>query len=61
MLESGTDISFIQALLGHAILDTTSIYTQISIRQLKDINTMTHPAKAERGGNLGDNEQSMGS
>ena len=49
MLENGADVRFIQAMLGHASLKTTSIYTQVSIRQLKDIHTMTHPAKAGRG------------
>jgi integrase/recombinase XerD len=44
MLEHGADIRFIQQLLGHAKLDTTQIYTQVSIRQLKAIHTATHPA-----------------
>lgn len=50
MLENGADIRFIQQLLGHAKLDTTQIYTQVSIRQLKQVHTLTHPAKmrAER-------------
>jgi integrase/recombinase XerD len=47
MLEGGADIRFIQAMLGHARLDTTQIYTQVSIRQLKEIHTATHPAKLE--------------
>ncbi len=51
MLENGADFRFIQALLGYVQLDTISIYTQVSIRQLKDIHTMTHPAKAERDNN----------
>lgn len=34
-----------QQLLGHAKLDTTQIYTQVSIRQLKQVHTLTHPAK----------------
>lgn len=51
MLENGADIRFIQALLGHAKLETTGIYTQVSIRQLKKIHSMTHPAKAERDKN----------
>jgi integrase/recombinase XerD len=47
MLEGGADIRFIQAMLGHAELSTTEIYTQVSIRKLKEIHTATHPgAKA---------------
>jgi len=45
MLENGADIRFIQAMLGHAELSTTQIYTQVSVRQLKAIHTATHPAK----------------
>jgi len=29
MLENGADIRYIQAMLGHAKLDTTKIYTQV--------------------------------
>ncbi len=46
MLENGADIRYIQAMLGHAKLDTTQIYTQVGISKLKDIHTATHPAKA---------------
>ena len=45
MLENGADTRFIQQQLGHARLDTTQIYTQVSIRKLKEIHTATHPAK----------------
>ena len=49
MLEHGADIRFIQQMLGHAKLETTQIYTQVSIRKLKEIHTATHPgAKLER-------------
>ena len=48
MLEGGADVRFIQAMLGHAVLSTTQIYTQVSIRKLKEIHTATHPAKTER-------------
>ena len=48
MLEGGADTRFIQAMLGHADLKTTQIYTQVSIRQLQEIHRATHPAKLDR-------------
>jgi integrase/recombinase XerD len=48
MLENGADIRFVQAMLGHARLDTTVIYTKVSIRKLKEIHTVTHPASRHR-------------
>jgi len=48
MLENGADIRFIQALLGHADLSSTQIYTQVSIVKLKEIHAATHPARLER-------------
>jgi integrase/recombinase XerD len=50
MLEGGADIRFIQAMLGHADLKTTQIYTHVAIRQLQEIHRATHPAKLERDG-----------
>jgi integrase/recombinase XerD len=38
-----TDIRYIQALLGHAELSTTQIYTQVSIRKLQEVHRATHP------------------
>jgi integrase/recombinase XerD len=49
MLEGGADVRYIQALLGHAKLEMTGIYTQVSIKQLKDVHTLAHPAKITRG------------
>src|SRR5574341_227815 len=48
MLENGADIRFIQEMLGHEELSTTQIYTQVSIRKLKEVHTATHPAKMTR-------------
>jgi len=48
MLENGADTRFIQALLGHADIGTTQIYTRVSIDKLKEIHDATHPAKAQR-------------
>ncbi len=56
MLENGADIRYIQAILGHAELSTTQVYTQVSIRQLKAIHTATHPARMpgdQAGGKTG--------
>lgn len=47
MLENGADIRFIQAMLGHVKLDSTHIYTHVSIKTLKEIYTLTHPVKAK--------------
>jgi integrase/recombinase XerD len=44
MLEGGADIRFIQALLGHASLETTQIYAHVSIDALKRVHAATHPA-----------------
>jgi integrase/recombinase XerD len=32
-------------MLGHSKLTTTEIYTQVSIKKLKEIHTATHPAR----------------
>jgi integrase/recombinase XerD len=52
MLENGADIRFIQAMLGHAELSTTQIYTQVSIRKLKEIHSLTHPARLDKPLNI---------
>jgi integrase/recombinase XerD len=46
MLEGGADIRYIQAMLGHADLSTTQIYTQVSIRALQAVHAATHPGSA---------------
>lgn len=48
MLENGADTRFIQALLGHASLATTQIYTRVSIEKLREIHDATHPARLTR-------------
>ncbi|MES9906145.1 MAG: site-specific tyrosine recombinase XerC, partial [Sedimenticola sp.] len=48
MLDNGADTRFIQAMLGHADLATTQIYTHVSVEKLKEIHAATHPAKMQR-------------
>lgn len=48
MLENGANIRYIQAMLGHAKLETTEIYTHVSMNKLKEIHNATHPARLER-------------
>ena len=39
---------YIQEMLGHAKVDTTQIYTQVSIRRFKEIRDATHAAKSRK-------------
>lgn len=47
MLDNGADIRYIQMMLGHSELSTTEVYTQVSIQQLQNVHTATHPATLE--------------
>jgi integrase/recombinase XerD len=42
-------LRFIQAMLGHADLSTTQIYTHVSIDKLREIHDATHPARMSKG------------
>jgi len=44
MLEHGADVRIIQQLLGHSKLETTQIYTEVSIKLLQETHARTHPA-----------------
>lgn len=39
---------YIHAMLGHADIKTTQVYTRVSIRALKEIHPATHPARLAR-------------
>lgn len=48
MLEGGADIRFIQEMLGHASIETTEIYTHVSIDKLIAVHGATHPSRLQR-------------
>lgn len=48
MLENGADTRFIQAILGHASLNSTQVYTHVAIDKLRQIHDATHPARLTR-------------
>jgi len=48
MLENGADIRYIQEMLGHKNIETTQLYTHVTINTLKDVHTKTHPSATLR-------------
>ena len=48
MMENGAELRYIQAMLGHADLSSTQIYTHVSIRRLQEVHSATHPAKIKK-------------
>ena len=43
MLNNGADLVSVKELLGHASLNTTSIYTHVSNEQIKKVYKNAHP------------------
>jgi integrase/recombinase XerD len=43
MLEGGADVRLLQEFLGHESLNTTQIYTQVTLTRLREVYERTHP------------------
>ncbi len=48
MLKNRADIRSIQELLGHTSLDSTQVYTRVTITDLKEIHTRCHPREHDK-------------
>lgn len=47
MLKNKANLRYVQELLGHARLDTTQVYTQVTIEDLKAVHKKCHPRERE--------------
>jgi integrase/recombinase XerD len=48
MLDAGADVRYISEMLGHRKLETTMIYTRVSVAKLREVHAATHPAERRR-------------
>ncbi len=48
MLRNKANIRHIQELLGHSSLDTTQVYAQVSITDLKEVHSKCHPREKDQ-------------
>lgn len=53
MLNCGADLNSVKQLLGHESLETTQIYTHISLSELKQNYKLAHPRAQKKGGHYG--------
>ena len=54
MLDGGADLRFVQAMLGHADITSTQVYTHVALKKLKEVYERTHPgAQLGRRGTAG--------
>ncbi len=50
MLDGGADVRYVAEYLGHENLESTKIYTRVSVEKLRAVHRATHPAGQVRAG-----------
>ena len=44
LLDADVDVRHIQEMLGHAMIETTTLYTHVAVKKLKEVHSAKHPA-----------------